>query len=119
MDFKSELIDKFNLVKINKGGPVKAGISYMSISSQTSNVYTTFFTPEEDYFPFFSESTDLYMFPVDTSDLKPGSIVKDIDGDLLVLISGGYDDVFYAEVNNVENTWSVDALSIVEVLYRA
>lgn len=119
MDFKSELIDKFNLIKVDIRGTVKAGRSYMSISSQTNNVYTTFFTPENDYFPSFSENTDLYVFPVDTSDLNPGSVVKDIAGDILVLFSDEYDYRFYAEVTNIENTWSEGTLSIVEVLYRA
>lgn len=127
MDFKSELIDKFKLIKVDKVAPVKAGRSYVSISNETHNTHASFFTPEEDYLFSFSEITELYMFPVDTSDLNPGSIVKDIDGDLLVLISGGYDDRFYAEVgnryyaevDNIKNIWSVDAISIVEILYRA
>lgn len=127
MDFKSELIDKFNMIKVDVSETVKAGRSYMAIADNTHNAYVTFFTPEEDYLPSFSESTDLYMFPVDTSDLNPGSIVRDIDGDLLVLISGGYGDRFYAEVgnryyaevDNIKNIWSVDAISIVEILYRA
>lgn len=118
MDFKSELIDKFNLIKVDKDGPVKAGRSYMSISN-TSNVFATLFTPEKDYLPSFSENTDLYMFPVDTSDLKPGSVVRDIAGDIMVLISDEYGYRFYAEVTNIENTWSEGTLSIVEVLYRA